>query len=1041
MFSRDHSTSGMDNPWANAWVEDNSAIVDGEVDITAPAWSSGQTTNLSLWGAAVDDKDWQSPYDSIRFGSVPDEPVKDEPETATPSPELPPSVSEKEEEEEEEESIAPDPWTPPASAEVKEPKSSPSRPSSPDAFGTFETGTNSGTAPEDPWTPSQKAFPATDDGNAWGAAWAPSEPEPEAGGPEDEWESAKRQQQIQDKYVPPELLASILKEFEDVSNHLWPESEQPNASEQTNWRSGIESVPGLESLAEIAIPRQLSLPPVPTFSKTFVSKRVADSVRLTRSLPIARMGPMSKYLATKGSTAWEASVKARQEVVPDSVLPAGWRIMEKQEEVPIPAEPKKKSGILSSLFSRRASTPPVSDSRPTSPTTSMTGATTSPRPSIDSVTAKGKSSSPASSTPITSPTTASAPSTLTSPNLPVVTAIAGPTVTPSTLTDSPNLFPEAPPPPSAVSRFLTRFSRTKSSPSHSSLALSSDDLDLLSDIIPSASDDAEDSETDPHLKGLVNMIASPPLPDKLPPPLAPPPKPTLPTVSTISHPTPNGIGIGIMSPTQAAPKPSSFSGLTPTPLIPNSAPLVPTPPSVPVLPKLTAASASASSSSSRPGSRPGSGSVTPIQSSTPTEKKINAFVFPPPNANKTSSSSATARRTPIAIMSSSSSSASGSGSGASSSFSFLPPPPAAPSRSLSSQLVSTATATSSSNSTKPGPGGVMADMLSFDDDDFSDFTTPPETPRSKTTSPINQSSSFSMSSKISSSSLSSSVNQDLISSSSNHPQSTSSSSSSNSVDLWKDDFDDFDDFISSSDTPTTLRTPSPPRPPAKSPSRVGVGVPKIQSYQVNTNGNASSSSSAIPPPHSSTPNHFTQPQPLPAHVIAVKQKAQEQEHQRQLAHSRKASREAEHQRTRSLMQNAATSRWPASGAPKSPLPPILSPPPVPVGNGNNNNSTTNVQRDEIDFFSVFEDQQARVPVPVPAPAPIGLGIHSSVSSPAELAPAFSLQPAPAPARKGTLPSIPLIASTSTAPPPAATSGPPAKTGGLSAQDLSFFEGL
>ncbi|THU91524.1 hypothetical protein K435DRAFT_232542 [Dendrothele bispora CBS 962.96] len=1001
----------MHNPWADT--------NDNEVDIAAPAWKQWDSGNdsLSLWGApaVTDDKEWHSSYESIRFAQPqPDSEPKAPPEIEQEQGQEQEEEEEEEQEKEEEQSITPvDPWTPaastfPVSEEPDRRSPSPSRPQSPDAFGTFEVGVESEKAEIDPWTPAQPGE------NAWGAAWAPSEPESTGAEDEDEdeWEAAKRQKQIQDRYVPPELLDSILKELEQVSRELWPPEDKPQDEQSASWKDGMEQVDGLTSLADQVIPRELSIPTIPPFPKTFVSKRIADAVRLTRNVQITRMGPMSKYLATKGSTAWEASVKARPEVVPDNVLPAGWRIVEKKEESPATlVESKKKTGILSSFFSRRASTPPTNDSRSDSPRNS----TGSPRPSIDSV-AKSKTSSPVATTPVASPTTSTPPvASIPVATLPAaISSSSSSTTASTTVVESPDLFPEAPPPPSAVSRFLNRFSRTKSSPQHSSLALSTDDLDLLSDIVPSASDDTEDPpETDPHLKALSNMIASAPLSDKLPPPLAPPPKPApIPKLST--NPVPTSTNLGRLIPP-----------LKPVPTSSNATLSIRTPTS----------------------SSPSSGNDSVTSTSTPTEKKMNAFIFPPPKTT----SSAASRKTPVAIMSSGTSFSNPSVSG--SSFGFLPPPPAAPARSSPSTLISTAVKTNTADN-----------MLSFDDndDEFSDFhsssySSPPPTSR-----PLNSSQHDSPSSVTSlSSSLSGSVHQGLFSNHRHQP-------SFNSVDLLKDDFDDF----VSGPSNRGLRTPSPPRPLAKSPGRP---PPLLDSFQNDP---------LSPPTTSARLPAATAPIP-PPHILAVKQKKQVEEQQRQIAHNRKPSREAEHQRTRSLMENAVAqrgARWPrpsgADGAPPSPLPPILSPPPGGGGHQNQN------QRDEIDFFGAFEDAMTPV-TPTTARAVsgttgTGTGMRPSISSPAQLGTAvpvpFNLQPPPV--RKGTIPLAPIPGSPaptmgtfqlSPPPPPPASapalasaptsapmplnfgtsvlqaqkpaSGGTVKTGGLSAQDLSFFEGL
>ena len=85
----------------------------------------------------------------------------------------------------------------------------------------------------------------------------------------------------------------------------------------------------------------LTLQPLARFSQTLTTTRMASTVKLTKNLPLARASPMSHYLAAKGSTAWEISVKERKEVVEDDV-PVGWRIVEKAPAAASPDSGKEK---------------------------------------------------------------------------------------------------------------------------------------------------------------------------------------------------------------------------------------------------------------------------------------------------------------------------------------------------------------------------------------------------------------------------------------------------------------------------------------------------------------------------------------------------------------------------------------------------------------------------------------------------------------------------------------------------------------------------
>ena len=103
----------------------------------------------------------------------------------------------------------------------------------------------------------------------------------------------------------------------------------------------------------------LTLQPPIRFSQALIAKRMASSVKLTKNLPLTRGSPMSHYLAAKGSTAWEISVKERKEVVEDDV-PVGWRIVEKAPAVTATEgmKDKKTGGGLFSFWGRRQSQAP-----------------------------------------------------------------------------------------------------------------------------------------------------------------------------------------------------------------------------------------------------------------------------------------------------------------------------------------------------------------------------------------------------------------------------------------------------------------------------------------------------------------------------------------------------------------------------------------------------------------------------------------------------------------------------------------------------------
>lgn len=210
---------------------------------------------------------------------------------------------------------------------------------------------------------------------------------------------------------------------------------------------------------------------------------MAEGLKLTRHVPFTRTSPMGQYLLSKGSTAWETSVKTRIDVSQDDLLPVGWRLADKGKEIATDTKKKPTGGLLSFFGRRPASPPPDGGVRPMSPVASAVSksATNTPRASLDSA-------KPPPPLPPPSPKEVPHPSSLSSINMASDSAPQAP------------LIAAEDGQPSAVSRFLGRFSRTRSS-TGSSLALSSDDLAFLSDV-PSASDSVEDD---------ILNITSPPL--------------------------------------------------------------------------------------------------------------------------------------------------------------------------------------------------------------------------------------------------------------------------------------------------------------------------------------------------------------------------------------------------------------------------------------------------------------------------------------------------------------------------------------------------
>ena len=268
------------------------------------------------------------------------------------------------------------------------------------------------------------------------------------------------------------------------------------------------------SIAQRFMPDDLTLPSNVQFTKTFISKELTEALKLTKHVPQTRFSPMAMYMLSKGSTSWETAIKSQPNTTDDDFVPAGWKIVEAAKESTVVDEGKKKTGSgLLSFFGRKSSSsqsesrsasPPVN-----SPVISSLKAGSSPRTSTDnsrSTPAIGSRQGSGRTTPIAN--SSSSISTQKNDLNPASSVALDPVVR------------EPTPPPSAVSRFLGRFS-SRAKP-RDSLALSQDDLEFLSDV-PTFSESESTHESD--LDALSMMIKSPPLPTTLPPPLPPPPPP------------------------------------------------------------------------------------------------------------------------------------------------------------------------------------------------------------------------------------------------------------------------------------------------------------------------------------------------------------------------------------------------------------------------------------------------------------------------------------------------------------------------------------
>lgn len=315
----------------------------------------------------------------------------------------------------------------------------------------------------------------------------------------------------------------------------------------TQWRPMCNSLFS-QALMQAIVP-DLSLQPPVQFTKTSIAKQMASTVRITKALPMAKASPLSLYLGAKGSTAWETAVKQQKLVVEEDVVPVGWRIMEKGpvETTDTDSAGSKQGGFFS-FWGRRQSkpvTPILESSKEASP--SRNSVPSRPSSSVGDIAPRASSSRASQESALSQPpskeadppTNASKPAEAVQPSA-EATLISTPPFASYSTAQEPQveLDAQTQPAPSAVSRFLTRFSRSRSSVSSSSsrrsLALSSDDLEFLSDIVPSASDSHE-NDAESHPKPLSEMLKPEPLPPALPPPpLAPPPRPTIVTATKTS---------------------------------------------------------------------------------------------------------------------------------------------------------------------------------------------------------------------------------------------------------------------------------------------------------------------------------------------------------------------------------------------------------------------------------------------------------------------------------------------------------------------------
>ncbi|KAH9967282.1 hypothetical protein BC827DRAFT_1264129 [Russula dissimulans] len=534
----------MDDLWGNAWGSpddvkgnDNGRTITWptsekprdddfqEDDLAMPSWSTGpgirwdepSDTQSPLWSSAhhtTHDWSFENPSSGISLGhSSLTEPPHGKDIASLESEPQPSSPSSLRAQSDDISAPSPSREVSPTPVSSSAPSPEPSPPSSPDAFGTFTVGTEHSDAA--PFTTTGGSLEGRLDANEWGSAWGSVTKDLDENDTQhasDEWESAKLRQLEMDRRVPPELLSRILLHLEELTEDAWPEPQDAaNEVWQGRWHSGMD-VDGLDTLLLRYIPT-FTLPQLQPSGKNFTAKAMADAVKLSRNTALARTSPMSKFLAAKGSTAWETSVKSRVETSVDEV-PLGWRILDKDTKKDEKTEEsvKKSSGLLAGLWSRRTASSP----------SDLPGQEQStPPPNItvpeDSHAVKALNQSSSMET-----ANASLPTSKTPPR-------PSHTHTLSQDEDT-HLLPSD----SAVSRFLKRFSRARSSP-RNSLALSSDDLEFLSDVRSNSSDPVH--TVDELIAGLGSeseSTESGALHGKSPPPLPPPPNVSTPPLHSLA---------------------------------------------------------------------------------------------------------------------------------------------------------------------------------------------------------------------------------------------------------------------------------------------------------------------------------------------------------------------------------------------------------------------------------------------------------------------------------------------------------------------------
>ena len=177
-----------EDPWANAWGGQSWS------HSTPSSWSTGNDTS---WNSHLTVKEWDYDTVSLEKPSTIEPSHSPSPITAEeippPSPPLsPPRINPQ----------SLEPANLPDHDEPPIPRSRPPTPSSPDAFGSFETGLGVDGAAVDPW--GHMPAPESGEANAWVPTWGEGKPKSDVevkSEPVDEWETARQRKEKQDRHV------------------------------------------------------------------------------------------------------------------------------------------------------------------------------------------------------------------------------------------------------------------------------------------------------------------------------------------------------------------------------------------------------------------------------------------------------------------------------------------------------------------------------------------------------------------------------------------------------------------------------------------------------------------------------------------------------------------------------------------------------------------------------------------------------------------------------------------------------------------------